>query len=90
MPTLAHLLTGEPFRGRPQNRDPVTRIGSLICSGLAAAVARVATLTLAAVGHAAGISLDMDGVPIPVAGFGVPTTMFSASRMCKLRRCLVA
>jgi hypothetical protein len=72
MPTLTHLLlTRKPLGGGHRNRDPVTRISSLTCSGPAAAVARVATLTVAAVGHAAGISLDMAGVPIPVAGFGV-------------------
>jgi hypothetical protein len=43
----------------------------------AAAVASAATITVAAVGHAAGISLDMAGEPIPVQGFGVLTAVFS-------------
>ncbi len=43
----------------------------------AAAVASAATMTVAAVGHAAGISLDMGGAPIPVSGFGVLTAVFS-------------
>ena len=34
-------------------------------------------MTVAAVGHAAGISLDMAGEPVPVAGFGTLTALFS-------------
>ncbi|WP_244298417.1 DUF6069 family protein [Micromonospora cremea] len=34
-------------------------------------------MVVAAVGHAAGVSLDMGGAPIPVAGFGVLTAAFS-------------
>jgi hypothetical protein len=53
-------------------------IGALIGTGAAAtAVASAATMTVAAVGHAAGISLDMAGAPIPVTGFGVLTAVFS-------------
>ena len=54
------------------------RTGSLAGSGLAAtAVATAATMTVAAAGHAAGVSLDMAGEPIPVTGFGVLTAVFS-------------
>ena len=52
--------------------------GSLTRTGVAAAaVASAATMTVAAVGHAAGVSLDMAGEPIPVSGFGVLTAVFS-------------
>jgi hypothetical protein len=34
-------------------------------------------MTVAAAGHAAGISLDLAGEPIPVSGFGVLTAVFS-------------
>lgn len=44
---------------------------------VAAAVASAATMTVAAVGHAAGISLVLAGAPIPVPGFGLLTAMFS-------------
>jgi hypothetical protein len=43
----------------------------------AAAAASAATMIVAAGGHAAGISLDMAGAPIPVQGFGVLTAVFS-------------
>jgi hypothetical protein len=43
----------------------------------AAAVASAATMAVAAAGHAAGVSLDMAGEPIPVSGFGVLTAGFS-------------
>jgi len=53
-------------------------IGALTRTGVAAAAgASAATMTVAAVGHAAGISLDMGGAPIPVTGFGVLTAVFS-------------
>lgn len=54
-------------------------IGSLIGHGVAAAVvASAATMAAAAAaGHAAGISLDMAGQPIPVSGFGTLTVIFS-------------
>ena len=52
--------------------------GALFRTGVAATVAAsVATMAVAAAGHAAGISLDMAGAPIPVQGFGVLTTVFS-------------
>ncbi len=52
--------------------------GPLMRRGLAATViASAATMTVAAAGHAAGISLDMGGAPIPVLGFGVLTAVFS-------------
>ncbi|MFC4149837.1 DUF6069 family protein [Micromonospora mangrovi] len=53
-------------------------VGSLIGFGVAAtAAASVATVAVAAVGHAAGISLEVGGAPIPVPGFGVLTAVFS-------------
>ncbi|GAA3239940.1 DUF6069 family protein [Dactylosporangium siamense] len=55
---------------------PATR--SLLLAGVAAtAVASVATAAVAAAGHAAGISLDMSGAPIPVLGFAMLTAVFS-------------
>jgi hypothetical protein len=55
-----------------------TSTGALITTGLVAtAGAGVATMAVAAGGHAAGISLDMAGAPIPVTGFGVLTAVFS-------------
>ncbi|MFI6270501.1 DUF6069 family protein [Micromonospora zamorensis] len=52
--------------------------GALIRTGLIAAVAAsAATMAVAAVGHAAGISLDVADAPIPVTGFGVLTAVFS-------------
>jgi hypothetical protein len=50
----------------------------LVPTGLAAtALAALATTTVAAVGSAAGISLDMGGEPVPVLGFGMLTLVFS-------------
>jgi hypothetical protein len=61
-----------------QTRTAATGTGALTVTGVAAAAAAsVATMVVAAVGHAAGVSLDMGGVPIPVSGFGVLTTVFS-------------
>jgi hypothetical protein len=34
-------------------------------------------MTVAIGGHAAGVSLDMGGAPIPITGFGVLTAVFS-------------
>jgi hypothetical protein len=59
-------------------RVATSGVGSLIGFGVVgAAVASAATMTVAAAGHAAGISLDMGGLPIPVTGFGVLTAVFS-------------
>jgi hypothetical protein len=59
-------------------RVATSGVGSLIGFGVVgAAVASAATMTVAAAGHAAGISLDMGGLPIPVTGFGVLTAAFS-------------
>jgi hypothetical protein len=59
-------------------RAAASSIGALTRTGVAAtAVASAATMIVAAVGHAAGISLDMAGAPIPVTGFGVLTAVFS-------------
>jgi hypothetical protein len=50
----------------------------LVTGGLtAAAVAAAATSTIAGVGELAGISLDVGGAPIPVAGFATLTAIFS-------------
>ena len=50
----------------------------LITGGLAAtAVAALATATVAAVGNFAGISLELNGAPVPVSGFAVLTVIFS-------------
>lgn len=54
------------------------RTSSLTITGLAAvAAASVATTAVAAGGHAAGVSLDMGGEPIPILGFGMLTAVFS-------------
>ncbi len=59
-------------------RTAAPTLGSLAKAGLAAtAVATAATMIVAAAGHAAGISLDMAGEPVPVAGFGTLTAIFS-------------
>lgn len=53
-------------------------IGALVGTGVAAAVAAsAATMAVAAAGQVAGISLDMGGAPIPIAGFGMLTAVFS-------------
>jgi hypothetical protein len=63
---------------RSAARTAAPSLGSLAKAGLAATVvATAATMTVAAVGHAAGISLDMAGEPVPVAGFGTLTALFS-------------
>jgi hypothetical protein len=55
-----------------------TGLGALVVTGIAAtAAASLATMAVAAGGHAAGISLDLSGVPIPVTGFGTLTAVFS-------------
>ncbi|GIG87923.1 DUF6069 family protein [Plantactinospora endophytica] len=62
------------------NTTPATAstVGVLVRDGVLATVAAsVATMAVAAAGHAAGISLDMAGAPIPVSGFGVLTAAFS-------------
>ena len=54
------------------------RTGALLTAGLAAtAVASLATTAVAAAGSAAGISLEVSGAPIPVAGFATLTAVFS-------------
>ncbi|MBX7266581.1 hypothetical protein KIF24_11390 [Micromonospora sp. Llam7] len=53
-------------------------VGALIRTGAVATVAAcAATMAVAAIGRAAGISLDLGGAPIPVTGFGVLTAVFS-------------
>jgi hypothetical protein len=50
----------------------------LITGGLAATgVAALATTTVAAAGNLAGISLELNGAPVPVTGFAVLTVIFS-------------
>ncbi|MGW9196657.1 DUF6069 family protein [Micromonospora chersina] len=57
---------------------PTSTFGVLIRTGVIAAVAAsAATMAVAAAGHAAGVSLDVSGAPIPVAGFGVLTAALS-------------
>jgi hypothetical protein len=57
---------------------PTRSTGSLATTGVAAvAVASLATTAVAAGGHAAGISLDMGGEPLPVLGFAMLTAVFS-------------
>jgi hypothetical protein len=57
---------------------PATSTRSLLATGVGAtALACVATPLVAAAGHAAGISLDIGGAPIPVPGFATLTAFFS-------------
>jgi uncharacterized protein DUF6069 len=59
-------------------RTAPSRTAALIGTGLAAAAAAsVATMSVAAAGRATGVSLEVDGAPIPVSGFGVLTAVFS-------------
>ncbi|MBQ0902096.1 DUF6069 family protein [Micromonospora sp. U21] len=59
-------------------RATTSTLGALIRTGVTATVAAsAATMAVAAAGHAAGVSLDMGGAPIPVVGFGVLTAAFS-------------
>ncbi|MEV4508190.1 DUF6069 family protein [Dactylosporangium sp. NPDC049525] len=59
-------------------RGTASTLGVLAGTGVAAAVtASAATMAVAAAGHAAGISLDVSGAPIPVTGFGTLTAVFS-------------
>ncbi|MET8530273.1 DUF6069 family protein [Micromonospora sp. NPDC005172] len=59
-------------------RTTASAFGALIGAGVVATVAAsAATMVVAAAGRTAGISLDVSGAPIPVAGFGVLTTAFS-------------
>ena len=71
--TATTVHTATTASSTPRSRPaPVWR------SGLAAtAVASVATTTVAALGNAAGISLDLQGEPIPLAGFAQLTAFFS-------------
>jgi amino acid transporter len=70
--------TANPTRTATTRSTAAPSIGALTRIGVAAAaVASAATMTIAAVGHAAGISLDMGGAPIPVTGFGTLTAVFS-------------
>jgi hypothetical protein len=55
-----------------------TSIGSLLAGGAVATVAAsAATPIVAATGQALGISLDVEGAPIPVLGFATMTALFS-------------
>ncbi|MBQ1047605.1 hypothetical protein KBX50_03755 [Micromonospora sp. C51] len=59
-------------------RATVSATGALIGTGVVAtAAASAATMAVAAAGNAAGVSLDIGAAPIPVAGFGVLTAVFS-------------
>ncbi|WP_433618288.1 DUF6069 family protein [Dactylosporangium sp. CA-139114] len=62
----------------PTTRTTTSSIPALVGHGVVATVAAsAATMAVAAGGHAAGISLDMAGQPIPVTGFGTLTAIFS-------------
>ena len=53
-------------------------IGSVLGTGVVAALAAsVATPVVAAAGQAVGISLDIEGAPIPLLGFATLTGIFS-------------
>lgn len=53
-------------------------IGTVAKRGIPAVLAAcAATMAVAAAGNAAGISLEVSSAPIPVAGFGVLTAVFS-------------
>ncbi|MFG1603832.1 DUF6069 family protein [Actinoplanes sp. NPDC049265] len=59
---------------------PAASIRRMLGHGLLAALgASVATSAIAAAGHAAGISLDVAGAPIPVTGFATLTAIFSVA-----------
>jgi len=56
--------------------SPAATTRSLVGAGVVAlALASGATAAVAAAGHAAGISLDVGGAPIPVTGFAVLTAV---------------
>ena len=62
----------------PATATATATIGSLVGAGVVAtALASGATMVVAAAGHAAGISLDVGGAPIPVSGFATLTAFFS-------------
>ena len=62
----------------PTDLSTRTSVRPLVRTGLFATVtASVATTVVAAVGHAAGISLDISGEPIPLWGFAQLTAIFS-------------
>jgi uncharacterized protein DUF6069 len=59
-------------------RTAPSSLAALVGTGIAAAAAAsAATMLVAAAGHAAGVSLDIGGAPIPASGFGVLTAVFS-------------
>jgi hypothetical protein len=71
-------MTATSTETRTATPRRATRIRPLLGAGvLATAVASGATAAVAAAGHAAGISLDVSGAPIPVSGFAVLTAVFS-------------
>ncbi|MEU0546568.1 DUF6069 family protein [Micromonospora sp. NPDC005979] len=62
----------------PHATRATSTLGTLVRTGVVATVAAsAATMIVAAVGQAAGVSLEVSGAPIPVAGFGVLTAVFS-------------
>ncbi|MFG1947253.1 DUF6069 family protein [Nonomuraea sp. NPDC048826] len=56
---------------------PATTTNLIVGGVTAAAVAAVATVGVATAGSLAGISLDIGGAPIPLAGFATLTVVFS-------------
>src|SRR5258708_34547666 len=73
-----HPLEGTMNTTVNTTRVTTSSIGALVGTGVAATVvASAATMAVAAAGHAAGIRLDMGGVPIPVTGLRLLTAGFS-------------
>ncbi|MDX6281537.1 MAG: hypothetical protein QOH03_2608 [Kribbellaceae bacterium] len=63
----------------PTAATAVPAAGSLLRVGVVATVlAAAATAAVAAIGHAAGVSLAVAGKPIPPSGFATMTVLFAA------------
>jgi amino acid transporter len=70
--------TAIPAAARTASQAGVRRTSPVVRGGLAAAVvAAAATTAVAAAGNAAGISLDVGGAAIPLAGFAQLTAFFA-------------
>ena len=68
---MTAITSSDRRRTHAGGRLPLLGTGLLVV-----ALAGVVTTTIAAVGRAAGISLDMAGEPIPVPAFGMLTVVF--------------
>jgi hypothetical protein len=65
-------------RSTTSTNPTTSTTGVLVGTGVAATVvASAATMAVAAAGHAAGVSLNIGGAPIPITGFGMLTAIFS-------------